>query len=304
MPELPEVETVARDVRPLLTGRRLLGVRAGPHKLRKPWSAAWEPLVVGRRVKGVRRRGKWIVLDLDDGARLVVHLGMTGQLRVHAPADPVEPHTHLVFTVEGGGELRFRDVRRFGGVTHFADEAALDAFFAAAGLGPEPFDLEPADWRQRLSSTKRNVKATLLDQGVVAACTRPGPPTVCPAPRPSGCARPSPPCWGGPSACGAPASAITSAAPACGASSRRSSASTDGPARRARAAARRSSASAWRAAPRTFARAARRRVHHKDTKSTKKSRTGRPSRTDKGRPSSPSPSFLPFLFSVCFVSLW
>jgi formamidopyrimidine-DNA glycosylase len=168
MPELPEVETVARDVRPLLTGRRLLSVRAGPHKLRKPWSAAWEPLLVGRRVEGVRRRGKWIVLDLDDGARLVVHLGMTGQLRVHDPADPVAPHTHFVFGLEGGGELRFRDVRRFGSVTHFTGEAVLAAFFDAAGLGPEPFEVAPADWQARLNATRRNVKATLLDQGVVA----------------------------------------------------------------------------------------------------------------------------------------
>src|SRR5262249_28923677 len=169
MPELPEVETVVRDLRPHLTGRRIRSVQAGKQALRKPWSAAWEPLVVGRRITQVRRRGKWILLDLGDGMTLVFHLGLTGQLTVTPARSPRADHTHLVFGLaRGQKELRFRDIRRFGSATLFADAAALDAFFRDAGLGPEPFDLQPQYFRQRLAATGRCLKAVLLDQGVVA----------------------------------------------------------------------------------------------------------------------------------------
>jgi formamidopyrimidine-DNA glycosylase len=169
VPELPEVETVVRDLAPLLAGRRIRSVAAGAKALRRPWSAEWEPLLVGRRVRAVRRRGKWIVIDLAGGASLVVHLGMTGQLTV-APADqPLADHTHLVFGLDRGtSQLRFRDIRRFGSATLFPDPAALEQFFRAAGLGPEPFDLDPRYWRERLTATGRCLKAVLLDQRVVA----------------------------------------------------------------------------------------------------------------------------------------
>jgi formamidopyrimidine-DNA glycosylase len=169
MPELPEVETVVRDLRPLLVGRRFTSAWAGRLALRKPWKAAWKKRLVGRRVDAVRRRGKWIVLELDDGGRLVVHLGMTGQLTV-APTDaPRKAHTHLLFDLdEPTKQLRFRDVRRFGSATLFSSEEEVEASFAAAGLGPEPFGLDPAYWRRRMASTSRCVKAVLLDQGVVA----------------------------------------------------------------------------------------------------------------------------------------
>jgi formamidopyrimidine-DNA glycosylase len=168
VPELPEVETVVRDLRPLLSGRRLAAVRVSKHALRRPWSKAWAPLLVGRRVEEVRRRGKWIVLALDGGSALVFHLGMTGQLTVVDAAEPAAAHTHLVIGLDGGRQLRFRDVRRFGSATLFPDGAALLRFFEQAGLGPEPFDLDPAAWRAALGGTDRCVKAVLLDQQVVA----------------------------------------------------------------------------------------------------------------------------------------
>jgi formamidopyrimidine-DNA glycosylase len=167
VPELPEVETVVRDLRPLLAGRRLAGVRTSGKALRKPWSPAWDAFVTGRTVQAVNRRGKWIVVELEGGPRLVLHLGMTGQLRV-LPADaPLQDHTHLMLPLEGGTELRFRDVRRFGSATLFEDATRADAFFAAAGLGPEPFALDPEYWRRRLAAD-RPLKALLLDQRVVA----------------------------------------------------------------------------------------------------------------------------------------
>jgi formamidopyrimidine-DNA glycosylase len=168
VPELPEVETVVRDLRPRLVGRTFTALTVSRRPLRRRWSAAWGPLLVGRRVEAVDRRGKWILLTLDGGAHLVVHLGMTGQLTV-APGDQPPPaHTHLRAALDGGGELRFRDVRRFGSATYFPNTEGIEGFFREAGLGPEPFGLAPAYWRQRLAATGRCLKAVLLDQRVVA----------------------------------------------------------------------------------------------------------------------------------------
>jgi formamidopyrimidine-DNA glycosylase len=169
VPELPEVETVVRDLRPRLAGRRLAAVQTSDRPLRTLWSAEWAQSLVGRRVKEVRRRGKWIVLALDRDLHLVFHLGMTGQLVVAPAKEPRRPHTHLVFALDRGAEqLRFRDVRRFGSARVLLSTEAVEDFFEAAGLGPEPFDLDPKYWRERLAGTERCLKAVLLDQRVVA----------------------------------------------------------------------------------------------------------------------------------------
>lgn len=168
MPELPEVETVVRDLRPLLRGRTLGAIQSGSQPLRRPWEKTWEPLLVGRRVLEIRRRGKWIVIDLNEEARLQVHLGMTGQLTVQTATTERQSHTHLVMTLDNGHELRFRDIRRFGSVVYYPDEAALQAFFTAQKLGPEPFDLTPEAWWESVHRTGRALKALLLDQSVVA----------------------------------------------------------------------------------------------------------------------------------------
>lgn len=165
MPELPEVETVVRDLRPAVVGRRVAAVRHGAKRLRKPWDPAWNAALAGARVEAVQRRGKWIVFDLGD-PRLIVHLGMTGQLTAVPAADPEPDHLHLTFALDDRTELRFRDVRRFGSAALYPDAAAAEATFA--GLGPEPFGLDPAYFRAALAGTSRNLKAVLLDQGVVA----------------------------------------------------------------------------------------------------------------------------------------
>jgi formamidopyrimidine-DNA glycosylase len=169
VPELPEVETVVRDLRPLLAGVRLTAVtRASRKALRRPWSAEWSTRLAGGRVEAVGRRGKWIVLDVEGVGHLVVHLGMTGQLTVVDATEPRAAHTHLVFGLDSGRELRFRDVRRFGSATLFAGREALDAFFRHSGLGPEPFGLSAEYWRECLAGTRRCLKAVLLDQAIVA----------------------------------------------------------------------------------------------------------------------------------------
>jgi formamidopyrimidine-DNA glycosylase len=99
----------------------------------------------------------------------LIHLGLTGQLTVAPSAQPRNDHTHLIFRLDNGDhELRFRDIRRFGSASLFADDDALQRFFEVSALGPEPFDVDAVYWRERLARTRRNLKAILLDQRVVA----------------------------------------------------------------------------------------------------------------------------------------
>jgi len=204
VPELPEVETVVRDLRPLLAGRGITGVRQSKHKLRRPWKPQWNAAVNGARVEAVRRRGKWILIDLagaepnpppppslkgrgekrsgnssspfPSGKRagglgssplLRVHLGMTGQFTV-VPASAAPPdHLHVVFALDNAHELRYRDPRRFGSVEYFANRADAEAELSAE-LGPEPFGIDATYFRAAVRGTARNLKAILLDQTIVA----------------------------------------------------------------------------------------------------------------------------------------
>jgi formamidopyrimidine-DNA glycosylase len=166
MPELPEVETVVRDLRPHVAGRRIVHVRVGDKPLRTAWSPGWAERLTGRRIRAVRRRGKWILIDLNHGL-LVVHLGMTGRLTT-GPADrPLQEHTHFLADLDHGTQVRFRDVRRFGSVTYYADANEFQSLLDGR-LGPEPFDLRSAEFRRALAATARPLKAVLLDQRVVA----------------------------------------------------------------------------------------------------------------------------------------
>jgi formamidopyrimidine-DNA glycosylase len=168
MPELPEVETVVRTLRPQVCGRQFAGARLVGKRLRRPWRRQWERVVTGRRVLGLRRRGKWIVFELDGDAALVFHLGMTGRLHVASNRTVRLPHTHLIFPLRPGDqEIRFSDVRRFGSVDVFAN-SGLEEFFINHRLGPEPFELTAAELYDKLRKTERCLKAVLLDQRVVA----------------------------------------------------------------------------------------------------------------------------------------
>jgi formamidopyrimidine-DNA glycosylase len=169
VPELPEVETVVRELRPRLLGCRLRSISVSDRSLRKPWRREWTDLLRGQRIGRVHRRGKWIIVDLERNMHLVIHLGMTGQLTVRPIREPALAHTHMVFALDRGRqELRFRDVRRFGSAAVFRSSEHLERFFAETRLGPEPFDLTLGYWRRQLTKTRRCLKAILLDQRVVA----------------------------------------------------------------------------------------------------------------------------------------
>ncbi len=170
MPELPEVETVVADLRPHLVGKRVEATDLRfPSIVRHPEPDLFKAGVTGRTIEELTRRGKYILARLDSGELLVIHLGMTGQLRYVLPEVPYLTHTHAVFHLEGGAQLRYRDTRRFGRLL-FGTEAELVAARKLPRLGPEPIDptFTARDLHARLKNRRAPLKALLLDQAVVA----------------------------------------------------------------------------------------------------------------------------------------
>jgi formamidopyrimidine-DNA glycosylase len=170
MPELPEVETVVRGLRPHLEGQRLVRVVQRRADIRTAIPQDFVQRVTGARVTHVNRRAKWILIALDRGATLLVHLGMSGRLvLVPKPAPPAGPHDHVEFETEGGATVRFGDPRRFG-VVDVVDSDTLDADKRFAELGPEPLEtsFDAAALEKALAGSRAPLKAALLDQRNVA----------------------------------------------------------------------------------------------------------------------------------------
>jgi formamidopyrimidine-DNA glycosylase len=172
MPELPEVETIVRGLAPALVGARIEGVwwSGLPLRIGCPLDPARLRRLAGAGdVRAVRRRGKYILVDLAKGGQgggVVVHLGMTGRLRVLPEAAPREPHTHVVWTLRGGRELRFSDARRFGCVI---PAEAPDGVPEIAALGPDPLtELTEDALRTALAASRAPINAFLLDQRRIA----------------------------------------------------------------------------------------------------------------------------------------
>lgn len=168
MPELPEVETVVRSLRPRLLHRQLGEVRLSKFSLREKWNPKWNALLPGKEIVSIERRGKWILLALADGSHLSVHLGMTGRLLINSAAEAAKPHTHFQANLlSSTEELRFVDPRRFGALWYAA--AGSDTRFPAeAAMGPEPWQLTPGGFQEAVQAAKRSIKAILLDQSIIA----------------------------------------------------------------------------------------------------------------------------------------
>jgi len=170
MPELPEVETIVADLRPHLVGRTIVRCELNfPTIVRHPEPEEFVDAVVGMRIDSVGRRGKYILIGLTNDLLLVVHLGMTGQLRLVDPVAPLANHTHAVFFLDDGRQLRYRDPRRFGRLLLGTEQALLSSK-KMPRLGPEPIDPEfaPDELYRRLRTRRAAIKAVLLDQGAIA----------------------------------------------------------------------------------------------------------------------------------------
>ncbi len=173
MPELPEVETIVRTLRPRLSGVSIEGVWSSglPLRLARPLDlVALKRVCRAGRFANVRRRGKYILLDVECDGRaaggVLVHLGMSGRLRMAATEDARDKHTHVVWTLPGRRELRYVDPRRFGNVSAGVD---VDGLPELAHLGPDPLDaLGEEDLAIALARSSASLKTFLLDQRRVA----------------------------------------------------------------------------------------------------------------------------------------
>jgi formamidopyrimidine-DNA glycosylase len=185
MPELPEVETLVRDLRPQLVGRRIeaLQLTRDPairaRLVRHPSPAQFVRRLRGRTFKSVERRGKYIVMPLDavapgNGAvaadQVIVHLGMTGHLRVWEPQETPVKHTHFKALLDSGLELRYDDPRQFGRLVVGNLDELIAARAFPARLGPEPIhgDLTESEFEKLVRARRRPVKSALLDQSFLA----------------------------------------------------------------------------------------------------------------------------------------
>jgi formamidopyrimidine-DNA glycosylase len=170
MPELPEVETVMRGLQQRLEGRTIVHAIAHRPDLRWPLPEGLERRLTGARVTGFRRRGKYILMRLDGGDSVLLHLGMSGRI-VLTPLRPNQPtpHEHLVLETDDGWRLGFVDPRRFGSVDLVATRQE-EAHRLLAELGPEPLDdsFSAEQLSASLAGKRTPIKAALLDQKVVA----------------------------------------------------------------------------------------------------------------------------------------
>jgi formamidopyrimidine-DNA glycosylase len=178
MPELPEVETIARGVDARVRGQRIVEAWFGSH--REPFktpAVRQAKYLIERRIESVHRTGKHIVIELGQqgsgkaptrpgeiAAQWIVHLGMTGRLLVTTPDAPVAKHTHARVRLQSGGELRFVDPRRFGRL-EFRDLSKGSGF---AGPGAEPLTIESEEFAKLFRGRKLAIKAALLNQALLA----------------------------------------------------------------------------------------------------------------------------------------
>jgi formamidopyrimidine-DNA glycosylase len=177
MPELPEVETVARGLRRTILGRRILSVRLGKTDFIDD-PAAIEQHLPGRRIDSIERYGKFMLLRLSSvesgggnagngdaaPASLLVHLGMTGLLAPAAADQPSAKHTHVWLTLDDGRELRYTDPRRFGRIAYFPEPSLAQELTA---FGADPLEVDAKEFAARIGSRRARIKALLLDQSVL-----------------------------------------------------------------------------------------------------------------------------------------
>jgi formamidopyrimidine-DNA glycosylase len=170
MPELPEVETVMRGLAAKLAGHVIRRVEVRREGLRFPFPPGLERRLAGARVGGFRRRAKYILMRLEGGTSVLIHLGMSGRILIgRAGRNETMPHEHLVLETEDGWRVGFVDPRRFGAVDLVPTEEE-DTHRLLSGLGPEPLgdDFTPAVLAAALKGKRTPIKAALLDQTVVA----------------------------------------------------------------------------------------------------------------------------------------
>lgn len=170
MPELPEVETVMRGLATRMDDRVLAEVEVRRPDLRWPLPERMGARLTGRRILGLRRRAKYILVDLDDGMSWMIHLGMSGRMLISdGPKPELESHDHVVFRTDDGTWVRFNDARRFG-MMDLWPTGEVERHKLLKGIGPEPLGnaFSGPALESALAGKYTPIKAALLDQKVVA----------------------------------------------------------------------------------------------------------------------------------------
>lgn len=177
MPELPEVETVKEGIAPAMAGKVIEKAEVNRPDLRWPFPDNMAARLNGKRVLGLRRRSKYILVDLDSGETLLIHLGMSGRMLVsgvtigefHHPHPTPAKHDHVVFHMGGGARITFNDARRFGAMD-LMPTAAQEDHWLIRDIGPEPLGnaFNEAYLIERLKGRNMPIKSALLDQRIVA----------------------------------------------------------------------------------------------------------------------------------------
>ncbi len=166
MPELPEVETYVRELAPELTGRAVNSAQVHwARTIAAPDAEAFPDAIVGQRFAAFGRRGKYMLLTLESGDTLIVHLRMTGKFQVKPAAAVPDKHTHVLLGLDDGRTVHFHDTRKFGRIWLVGDPAPV-----LARLGPEPLGdaFSAQGLAEKLAGRKAAIKALLLDQRIVA----------------------------------------------------------------------------------------------------------------------------------------
>jgi len=170
MPELPEVETIKNTLTPLICGDTIIKA----HILRSdvikyPDASTFAKNIEGKKIASLGRRGKYLLFLWEQGGQMVVHLRMTGRMLYSQPNDPLLKHTHVIFDLASGAQLRFSDTRRFG-CLWLLEPDEEDCYTGMSKLGPEPLgsDFSALHLKRVLGKRKVNIKQGLLDQRMVA----------------------------------------------------------------------------------------------------------------------------------------
>ena len=170
MPELPEVETMVRDLSRRVVGRRIVEVEASfPGIVRYPEFPEFVQRVVGRTIEAVSRRGKYAILSLFSGDSLIIHRGMSGSLLGRAPSDPEDRFVRLLIRLDDGSELRYDDPRKFGKI-FVMEGTGSERPLPWTNMGPEPLsdDFTVDGFGEALSKRTALIKPLLLGQQIVA----------------------------------------------------------------------------------------------------------------------------------------
>lgn len=163
MPELPEVETIRKDLERLIVGHKVLRIETNSPKQVQPSLAAIKKAILGTTIKKVQRRAKILQIFFSSGAIIIVHLKLTGRLLFRKKGDKIDDYQHITISLSGSNELRFADARKFGWFRLLKNEKELQKILK--DFGPEPLDdLTLLVFQKILSSTSRPVKIILMDQ--------------------------------------------------------------------------------------------------------------------------------------------